>query len=116
MAISAAIAGIAGMLYTIVMEFASPTFLNVPLSLSVVIWCAVGGRGSLPGASSARCWSLACRELCRRSKTFLDTWTLVMGALFVLVVLFLPSGLAGPDRPVAGENPTRRGSWPERDR
>ena len=29
------------------------------------------------------------------SKTFLDTWTLVMGVLFVLVVLFLPSGLAG---------------------
>ena len=50
MAISAAIAGLAGMLYTIVMEFASPTFLNVPLSLSVVIWCAVGGGGSLPGA------------------------------------------------------------------
>ena len=49
MAISAAIAGLAGMLYTIVMEFASPTFLNVPLSLSVVIWCAVGGRGSNQG-------------------------------------------------------------------
>ena len=31
--VSAAIAGLAGMLYTIVMEFASPTFLNVPLSL-----------------------------------------------------------------------------------
>ena len=29
-AFSAAIAGLAGMLYTIVMEFASPTFLGVP--------------------------------------------------------------------------------------
>jgi urea transport system permease protein len=29
------------------------------------------------------------------SATFLETWTLVMGALFVLVVLFLPKGLAG---------------------
>ncbi len=50
MCVSAAIAGLAGMLYTVVMEFASPTFLNVPLSLSVVIWCAVGGRQSLLGA------------------------------------------------------------------
>jgi len=28
------------------------------------------------------------------SEVFLDTWTLVMGALFVLVVLFLPNGIA----------------------
>lgn len=31
-ALSAAIAGLAGMLYTVVMEFASPTFLGVQLS------------------------------------------------------------------------------------
>jgi urea transport system permease protein len=28
------------------------------------------------------------------SEVFLDSWTLVMGALFVLVVLFLPNGIA----------------------
>ncbi len=95
MAISAAIAGIAGMLYTIVMEFASPTFLNVPLSLSVVIWCAVGGRGSLPGAFVGAVLVTGMQGALSESKTFLDTWTLVMGILFVLVVLFLPSGLAG---------------------
>jgi urea transport system permease protein len=95
MAISAAIAGIAGMLYTIVMEFASPTFLNVPLSLSVVIWCAVGGRSSLPGAFVGAVLVTGVQGALSESKTFLDTWTLVMGVLFVLVVLFLPSGLAG---------------------
>jgi len=95
MAISAAIAGLAGMLYTIVMEFASPTFLNVPLSLSVVIWCAVGGRGSLPGAFVGAVLVTGMQGALSESKIFLDTWTLVMGVLFVLVVLFLPSGLAG---------------------
>jgi urea transport system permease protein len=95
MAISAAIAGLAGMLYTIVMEFASPTFLNVPLSLSVVIWCAVGGRGSLPGAFFGAVLVTGVQGALSESKIFLDTWTLVMGILFVLVVLFLPSGLAG---------------------
>jgi urea transport system permease protein len=29
------------------------------------------------------------------SKAFLETWTLIMGVLFVLVVIFLPKGLAG---------------------
>lgn len=95
LAVSAAIAGIAGMLYTIVMEFASPTFLGVPLSLSIVIWCAVGGRQSLLGATFGAILVAGVQGALSESETFLDTWTLVMGAIFVLIVLFLPNGLAG---------------------
>lgn len=95
MAVSAVIAGLAGMLYTIVMEFASPTFLGVPLSLSIVIWCAVGGRQSLLGATFGAIVVAGMQGALSESETFLDTWTLVMGAVFVLVVLFLPNGLAG---------------------
>ncbi|MCP4383515.1 MAG: urea ABC transporter permease subunit UrtC [Hyphomicrobiales bacterium] len=93
--VSAAIAGLAGMLYTIVMEFASPTFLGVPLSLSVVIWVAVGGRQSLVGALLGALVVTGVQGALSESEAFLDTWTLVMGVLFVLVVLFLPKGLAG---------------------
>jgi urea transport system permease protein len=93
--ISAAIAGIAGMLYTVVMEFASPTFLGVPLSLAIVIWCAVGGRQSLLGAALGAMFVAGMEGALSESKFFLETWTLVMGAMFVLVVLFLPKGLAG---------------------
>lgn len=94
-ALSAAIAGLAGMLYTIVMEFASPTFLGVPLSLSVVVWCAVGGRQSLVGAFLGAVLVAGMQGALSETAAFLETWTLVMGALFVLVVLFLPKGLAG---------------------
>jgi urea transport system permease protein len=83
------------MLYTIVMEFASPTFLNVPLSLSVVIWCAVGGRQSLLGSMCGAILIAGMQGALSESETFLETWTLVMGLVFVLVVLFLPQGLAG---------------------
>ncbi|HYH17730.1 MAG TPA: urea ABC transporter permease subunit UrtC [Azospirillum sp.] len=93
--VSAAIAGLAGMLYTVVMEFASPTFLGVQLSLSVVIWCAVGGRNSLLGATLGAMLVAGMQGMLSESETFLETWTLVMGAMFVLVVLFLPKGLAG---------------------
>ena len=97
-AVSAAIAGLAGMLYTIVMEFASPTFLGVPLSLSIVIWCAVGGRQSLVGAMLGAIVVAGTQGALSESEAFLDTWTLIMGALFVLVVLLLPNGLASlPD-------------------
>lgn len=93
--VSAAIAGLAGMLYTVVMEFASPTFVGVPLSLSVVIWCAVGGRQSLLGAMLGAIVVTGMQGALSESETFLETWTLIMGAVFVLVVLFLPKGLAG---------------------
>lgn len=93
--ISAAFAGIAGMLYTIVMEFASPTFLSVPLSLSIVIWVAVGGRQSLLGAAVGALLVTSVQGALSESEAFLDTWTLIMGGLFVAVVLIMPKGLAG---------------------
>lgn len=97
-AVSAGIAGLAGMLYTIVMEFASPTFLGVQLSLSIVVWCAVGGRQSLIGAMLGAIVVAGTQGALSESEAFLDTWTLIMGALFVLVVLLLPNGLASlPD-------------------
>lgn len=95
MAVSAAVAGLAGMLYTVVMEFASPTFLGVPLSLAIVIWCAVGGRQSLLGALAGAVLIAGMQGALSESEAFLDSWTLVMGVTFVLVVLFLPNGLAG---------------------
>lgn len=94
-ALSAAIAGLAGMLYTIIMEFASPTFLGVPLSLSIVIWVAVGGRQSLLGAMLGAVLVTGVQGALSETEAFLETWTLVMGGLFVLIVLFMPKGLAG---------------------
>jgi urea transport system permease protein len=92
-AVSAGMAGIAGMLYAMVLEFASPTFMSVALSLSMVIWAAVGGRGSLLGSAVG---AIAVNFMQGAlSESFLDTWQLILGALFIGVVLFLPQGLAG---------------------
>lgn len=93
--VSAGFAGLAGMLYTVVMEFASPTFMGVPLSLSVVVWCAVGGRSSLLGATLGAIIVAGMQNVLSEQRAFLETWTLIMGAIFVLVVQFLPKGLAG---------------------
>ena len=67
----------------------------MPLSLSVVIWVAVGGRQSLLGAMLGALIVTGVQGALSESETFLDTWTLIMGLLFVLVVLFLPQGIAG---------------------
>src|SRR6185437_9937517 len=106
--VSAAIAGYAGMLYTLVMEFASPTFLAVPISLSIIIWCAVGGRASLLGAALGAIVVTGVQGSLSDSKTFLDTWMLIMGALFIIVVLFLPNGLISIVDVIRGRRERRR--------
>jgi urea transport system permease protein len=87
--LSAGISGLAGMLYAIVMAFASPTFLNVEISLSIVIWCAVGGRASLIGAALGALIVTGVQGTLSETPIFLNTWLLIMGALFVAVVMLL---------------------------
>jgi urea transport system permease protein len=91
--ISAGVAGLAGMLYAVVLEFASPTFMAVPLSLSLVIWAAVGGRQSLLAAAIGAIGVNYIQG--NLSESLLDTAQLVIGGIFVLVVLFLPQGIGG---------------------
>ncbi|SFQ68957.1 urea transport system permease protein [Roseivivax halotolerans] len=91
--ISAALAGWAGMLYTLVLEFASPTYMSVSFSLAIVIWCAVGGRDSvLAAAVGAILVNLLEGKL---SDIYVEGWNLMLGVTFVLVVMFMPRGLHG---------------------
>lgn len=91
--ISAALAGLSGMLYTLVLEFASPTYMSVSFSLAIVIWCAVGGRNSVIAAAiGAIIVNILEGQL---SDVFVEGWNFILGATFVLVVLFMPRGLYG---------------------
>ena len=90
---SAAIAGWAGMLYALVLEFASPTYIGVSFSLGIVIWVAVGGRESLVGAAVGAI--LVNLTEGRLSDMFVESWLLILGVMFILFVLFLPRGLYG---------------------
>lgn len=91
--LSAAVAGWAGMLYTLVLEFASPTYMSVSFSLAIVIWCAVGGRESLVwAAAGAILVNLAEGRL---SDMFVEGWLLILGVIFIFFVIFLPRGLYG---------------------
>ena len=91
--ISAGLAGWAGMLYALVLEFASPTYMSVSFSLAIVIWCAVGGRESvLAAAVGAILVNLAEGRL---SDVFVEGWHLLLGVLFLMVVMFMPRGIYG---------------------
>jgi len=94
-AASAAIAGFAGMLYVVVSEFASPTFLDLSFSITMVVWAAVGGRASILGACIGAIAINMISATVSETEGFAEAWKAILGLVFVLVVLYLPRGIAG---------------------
>ncbi len=94
-AVSAGIAGSAGLLYVNVAEFASPTFMDLSFSITMVVWAAVGGRGSLLGACIGAILINMAEAGMSETQALVESWKAIIGLIFILVVLFLPRGLAG---------------------
>jgi urea transport system permease protein len=94
-AVSAAIAGFAGLLYVNVAEFASPTFMDLSFSITMVVWAAVGGRNSLLGACIGAILINMAEAGMSETQALVESWRAIIGLIFILVVLFLPRGLAG---------------------
>ena len=91
--LSAAMAGVAGALYVPQVGIINPSEFAPANSIEAVIWVAVGGRGTLVGAALGA-------VLVNFGKTYFtgafpDYWLFGLGALFVLVTLFLPKGILG---------------------
>ncbi len=99
--VSAAIAGFAGMLYVVAAEFASPTFLDISFSISMVVWAAVGGRSSLIGAVIGAVLINSIEASVSETEIFKEAWKLIIGVIFIFVVLLLPRGIAGVARDFA---------------
>lgn len=92
-AVSAALAGISGALYTLQTGSISPRQMDIASSIEMVIWVAVGGRASLVGAVlGAVVVNLARTAL---SEKFPEIWLFFQGALFLIVVMVLPNGIVG---------------------
>ncbi|MDH4573673.1 urea ABC transporter permease subunit UrtC [Salinicola acroporae] len=91
--VSAMIAGVAGALYVPQVGIINPSTFAPLFSIEVVVWVALGGRATLYGALLG---ALVVNYL----KTVLtgampDAWLFILGALFVLVTMVLPQGIAG---------------------
>jgi len=97
--ISGAFAGIAGALYTVQTGIITPNIMDVAFSIEMVIWVAVGGRGTLVGAILGTLLVRLGRTLL--SEQFPEVWLFFQGALFLIVVTILPDGIVGWMRSVA---------------
>jgi len=91
--VSAMLAGVAGALYVPQVGIINPSEFAPAVSIEIVIWVAVGGRGSLYGAVLGAI-------LVNFGKTYFtgalpEAWLYVLGALFIVVTLFMPKGIVG---------------------
>lgn len=91
--VSAALAGLAGALYVPQVGIITPAQIGVLPSLEMVIWVAVGGRGTLAGAVLGAVGVNWARSILTNS--FPDLWPFFLGGLFVAVVLIFPEGFIG---------------------
>ncbi|HKG76591.1 MAG TPA: urea ABC transporter permease subunit UrtC [Beijerinckiaceae bacterium] len=106
--VSAMMAGVAGALYVPQVGIINPSEFAPANSIEAVIWVAVGGRGTLIGAALGA-------VLVNFAKTTLtgalpEVWLFALGALFILVTLFLPKGIWGT---ALGWTAQRRASRPD---
>jgi urea transport system permease protein len=91
--VSAVIAGIAGALYVPQVGIINPNEFSPLNSIELVVWVAVGGRGTLYGAA------LGAFVVNFTESRFTgwrpEDWLFVLGGLFVIVTVAMPKGLVG---------------------
>ncbi len=91
--VSAGLAGLAGLLYVPQVGIITPAQIGVLPSLEMVIWVAVGGRGTLVGAIIGAVGVNFGRSIL--TNYFPELWPFFLGGLFIAVVLLFPDGLVG---------------------
>ncbi len=91
--LSAVLCGIAGALYVPQVGIINPSEMSPANSIEMVIWVAVGGRGTLVGpiigafaVNGLKSWFTAALP---------EYWLFALGLLFILVTLFMQKGIVG---------------------
>jgi urea transport system permease protein len=109
--LSACIAAVGGALYVPQVGIINPSEMTPDKSLEAVVWCAVGGRGTLVGPILGAISINALKSYATRA--FPDLWLIILGGLFIFMVLFLPGGLVSiPSRLKAMATKLRRSTPP----
>ncbi|MEP7453788.1 urea ABC transporter permease subunit UrtC [Phyllobacterium sp. SB3] len=104
--VSAMMAGVAGALYVPQVGIINPGEFAPANSIEVVIWTAVGGRGTLIGPIIGATLVNFGKSIF--TAQFPEIWLFALGALFVATTLFLPKGIVGTVQQVWRSNKDRK--------
>jgi len=98
--VAGGMAGLGGALFAPQVGIVNPDSLGIILGIQMVIWVAVGGRGTLWGAVLGAVAVNGAQSAV--SEKFPDLWQYAIGLLFVGSVLLFPGGLAGAIKGIPG--------------
>jgi urea transport system permease protein len=91
--VSAALAGLAGILFVLQEGIISPAQMGIVPSIEMVLWVAIGGRATIFGALIGAILTNTAKTTF--SEAYPEWWPILMGAMFIVVTLFLPKGIVG---------------------
>ncbi|WP_210163108.1 branched-chain amino acid ABC transporter permease [Salinarimonas rosea] len=117
-AVGGGIAGLAGVLYASWAEIVTPGLFSLAQSAEIIVWCIVGGLGTLAGPIIGAV-VLGYAKFLLGQQSVIDN-TLILGAILVLSVLLMPRGIAGVlgaawgRAPRRARRPRRRAGAPRR--
>jgi urea transport system permease protein len=87
------LAGLAGALYVPQVGIINPGEFSPANSIEIVVWVALGGRGTLVGAAIGAIIVAALKSWL--TANYPDVWLFVLGGLFILVTIAMPQGVLG---------------------
>ena len=88
-------AGISGVLYASFNSFVSPSTVALAQSVKGLLMVIVGGVGTLFGGVVGAAVIIVLENVV---SSFTERWSMVLGALFVLTMIFAPEGVVGKFR------------------
>lgn len=91
---SAVLAALAGALYINFNGSITPSQMTISYSITMVIWVAVGGRGTILGAVVGAILINLC-EYNLSSGAMVDLWQYLIGGIFCVMILFFKGGIIG---------------------
>ncbi len=92
--LSAIIAAIAGAVFVNFNGCITPSQMTIPYSITMVIWVAIGGRGTIIGAVIGAFLINIC-EYNLSSGGMVEIWQYIIGALFCITIIFFKGGIVG---------------------
>jgi urea transport system permease protein len=91
--VAAILASVGGALFTLQVGLITPSLIGTVASVEMVIYAAMGGRLSVPGAVMGALIVGFMKSYL--SEQFPEIWLFFLGGMFIFVVGFMPNGLAG---------------------
>ena len=82
--------GVAGLLYLYYNQFVSPQTVALSASAEALLMVIAGGTGTLLGPIVGAGLVIVMKDI---ASAYIERWNFMLGAIFVLIVVFMPEGL-----------------------